>query len=149
MRVTFWKEFGQLFIAIPSFCLFSFGFILAGIIAPLTPLLIAGIILLFVSLCFLFAPNFGLTKIVISEEGIATKWFNKQLAFLSWNKITETKTIPRGRGHVVLCFIENNKKIIIDPTKQIYDAIMIFCTNPNIKAQLKNDANLNWINKKK
>lgn len=148
MKVVFWKESGQLFIAIPVFSICSIGLIIAGIITSLIPMLIAGCIFLLFTLCFLFAPNYALTKVILSEEGIETKWFKSQIAFIHWDDITDAKATPKGRSWN-LSFFSNNNKIEIQPTKKIFNTIMELCINPNIKNQLQNDIHLKWFSGQK
>lgn len=147
MKVKFWKETGQLFIAIPCFSICCVGLIIAGIINSIIPLIVIGIIFLVVVLCFLFLPNYALTTIIFSNDGIEIKWFKKQLAFIFWNEITEVKSIPRGKGSV-LAFYSNNKKIVVAPTKKIYTAIMNFCSNQSVINQIENATRLEWFRRK-
>lgn len=147
MKVKFWKETGQLFIAIPVFSICCIGLIIAGIISSIIPLIVIGTIFMFVTICFLFFPNYALTTITLSNKGIEIKWFNKQINFIHWNEIIEVKSIPRGLGSV-LAFFSNNNQIVIDPTKKIYKAIMNLCTNQSVKNQMENDTHLEWFRKK-
>ncbi len=148
MKKEFWKESGQLFIVIPCFSICSIGLIIAGIITSLIPMLIAGCIFSLFTLCFLFAPNYTLTKVFLSEEGIEIKWFKSQIAFMHWNEITDVKTTPKGRS-LNLTFFSKNNKIEIQPTKKIFNSIMKLCINPNIKNQIQNDIHLKWFSEQK
>lgn len=147
MKIKFWKETGQLFVAIPCFSICCIGLIIAGIISLTIPLIVIGIIFLAVILCFLFLPNYALTTVIFSNDGIEIKWFKKQLTFIFWNEIIEAKSIPRGKGSV-LAFFSNNKKIVVDPTKKIYTAIMNFCSNQSVINQIENDLRLEWFRRK-
>ena len=109
MKVKFWKETGQLFIAIPVFSICCIGLIIAGIISSIIPLIVIGTIFMFVTICFLFFPNYALTTITLSNKGIEIKWFNKQINFIHWNEIIEVKSIPRGLGSVLAFFSNNNQ----------------------------------------
>lgn len=148
MKVEFWKESGQLFIAIPCFSICSIGLIIAGIITSLIPMLIAGCIFLLFTLCFLFYPNYALTKVILSEEGIETKWFKMQIALIHWDEITDVKTTPKGRSWN-LSFFSNNNKIEIQPTKKIFNSIMKLCINQNVKNKIQNDIHLKWFSEQK
>ena len=84
----------------------------------------------------------------MSEEGIETKWFKRQIALIHWDEITAVKTTPKGRSWN-LSFFSNNNKIEIQPTKKIFNSIMELCINQNVKNQIQNDIHLKWFSEQK
>ena len=142
MKYEFWKEPGQLFIAIPVFGVCGLVFLILGIVYSVWILTVFATTILIYIIYKLIAPKQALTKVMFSEFGVEIKWIRKQILFITWSEIIEVKSVPWGKSFR-LAFVTKNSKLEMEPRKKIYNAVMELCSKSSIKYQLQNDSNFN------
>lgn len=149
----FWRHRSEIIIFWPFVFIFSFTFIISGIVLMIIKdlgfagMILAGIIPLIISFILIISDTKLLSKIIISDKGIEWKKFKKQILFIDWHEIIEIKTTPISPTARYLSFVSNKGKIDLELTKKIYNTIMIVCPDSNVKMQINDLKDFKYLHK--
>ena len=141
MKNEFWKHESELKFFWSIAIIFSFAFTIMGIILIVAdvsywPILLCGLILLLSCFYALFIEKRTLSKVQFTDKTIILKRLNKVLTSIDWTQLTQVKASSCSWGTFYLLFIAEDKQIDIVLTKKIYNAIMLICPYPQIKAEI-------------
>lgn len=140
MKVKFWKKATEL-ISICVLLGFSIMVLIIGMILSFASqwgcLIIGAVLCFFVFLVIIFYKQ-PFSKVLISDEGIEHKWFNKKITFIGWSDIIEINEISRSRDLSYLVFISKDNQLDVGLTKKMYETIMILCPYEHIKNKINN-----------
>ena len=154
MKTKFWKhQFGILFFW-PFMSIIALAIVLAGLILTLKNtaylgLLVGGLIPLVIIIGELIFDRRVLSKVEFSEDGIKCYRLKKQITYIRWSEITDVKDISVARGHRYLRFVAENKKLDVDLTKKMYEAIIALCPYPNLKVLINDIPCFEYLHKSK
>ena len=155
MKKEFWKDqFGTLFLwtffTLISIALFAVGIVMSVIeIKTYWPILVSGMILLFICVYGIFFRKSTLSKIVFSEKEICIKRFNQISTIIKWSEVVQIKGFYYGRSATYMTFISHNNKIECIPTKKMYDYIISICPYERLVSQIENLEQFQYFLKKK